>query len=221
MGDVLQRKCDKCKGVIEIERDHISNVLQFQNKYYHANCFKEMATKKASSKAGKPEMWQDALDRLDYIEVETRKKLEHFFDKDELNAHILDHYNLVTASRQFWQAVEDLEAGKYRRKRCKPVATRDLCACWKWGQRKLDEIDRFNKSHNRGPTDDNERLMYDLAILIGKLPVFFAQTEKQKVAEREATIFITADDIDMSKIGQNKQSTKKDISDISDDLFVE
>lgn len=216
------RKCAQCKEVIEINKNNICNVIQFQDKYYHYDCFESMAKEKAQSNRGKPQMWQDALDRIWDIESETKKMLKHFCAKDDLNAWLLDHYDITMIPTRFWQVVADLEMGKYKGKRCKPVDISTLYGCWKWGQRKLNEINQYNKSQNKGPTDDNARLMYDLAILIGKIPNYLAYKEKQKAAKNEMTrTAVLNDDIDMSKIGQGKQTKRKDISDISDDIFTE
>lgn len=222
MGDIVTRKCACCKGEIEIDKRNIANVLQFQDKYYHSECFKNMATEKAASKRGKPQMWKDALDKIWELEAETKNVLGHFFARDDLNIWLLENYNIVTIPSRFWQIISDLENGTYKGKRCKPIKTETLCGCWKWGQRKLNEIYQYNRSHNKGPTDDNARLMYDLAILVGKVPQFLAYQEKQRAAEMEMkTVSVLNDDVDMSKIGQGKQTKRKDISNISDDIFVE
>lgn len=222
MAEIITRKCAKCKDVIEIDVDDIRDVIFFNKLYYHKSCFESMAAEKAASKRGKPQMWQDALDNIWELEAETKRMLEHFVAKDELNAHLLENYNITMIPTRFWQVIADLEMGKYKGKRCKPIDIRVLCGCWKWGQRKLNEINQYNKSHNKGPTDDNARLLYDLTILVGKIPNYLAYKEKQKAAENEmATTVVLNDDIDMSKIGQSKQIKRTDISDISDDIFVE
>lgn len=222
MANIMMRKCAKCKGEIEIDRNNISSVLQFQGKYYHSDCFESMAEQKASSNRGKPEQWRDALDRLWELEAETKKMLEHFFVKDELNVWLLSNYDITMIPTRFWQVVAELEGGMYKGKRCKPVGISTLYGCWKWGQRKLNEINQYNKSQNKGPTDDNARLMYDMAILIGKIPNYLNYKEKQKAARNEMIrTAVSHDDIDMSKIGQGKKAKRKDISDISDDIFTE
>lgn len=219
--DILTRKCAKCKGEIEIQRDNISNVLQYQGKYYHSKCFEITAAQKAASKRGNHEQWKEALDNIWELEADTKKSLERFWAKDDLNVWLLDNYDISVVPTRFWQVVADLEAGKYKGKRCKPVGIEMLLGMWKWGQRKLNEINQYNKSHNKGPTDDNARLMYDLAILVGKLPQFLAYKEKKKENKMDMARSTDSDDIDMSRIGQGKQSQRRDISDISDDIFVE
>ena len=222
MRNVITRKCAHCKGVIEIDRSNLSNVIQFQKKYYHYECFEELATKKAMLKTGKPKMWQEALDNIWVLEDETKKMLEQFIAKDDLNTWLLSNYNITSVPTRFWQIIADLEGGMYKGKRCKPVSVTTLFGCWKWGQGKLNEINQYNRTHNKGPNDDNSRLKYDLAVIIGKIPNYMAYKEKQKSASNDmlrSNIF--NDDVDMSRIGQSKQSKKKDISDISDDIFTE
>lgn len=222
MGDIVTRKCACCKGIVEIDRNNIVDVLYFQDKYYHSKCFISMAEEKAASKRGKPQVWKDALDRIWELEAETKKMLEHYFARDELNAWLLENYDITMVPSRFWQVVADLEIGKYKGSRCKPVTVNTLCGCWKWGQKKLNEIHQYNKSQNKGPADDNARLMYDLAILVGKVPNYLSYKEKQKAARNEMKrTAISSDDIDMSKIRHGKQIRKKDISDISDDIFTE
>ena len=222
VGDVVTRKCACCKGVIDICKNNISDIVCFQDKYYHYKCFISMAEEKAASKRGKPQMWQDALDSIWELEAETKKMLAHYFARDELNTWLLEHYDITVVPSRFWQVVADLEVGKYKGGRCKPVGVDVLYGCWKWGQRKLNEIDQYNKSQHKGPKDDSARIMYDLAVLVGKVPNYLAYKEKQKVAQNEMKrTAATYDDVDMSKIGQGKQTRKRDISDISDDIFTE
>lgn len=222
MPNIITRKCAKCKGVIEIDVDDIDNTIYFNKLYYHKDCFIDMAQQKAASKRGKPQMWQGALDNIWELEAETKRMLESYAAKDELNEWLLNNYDIIDVPTRFWQVVSELSVGKYKGKKCKPLDIKTLCECWKWGQNKLNEINQYNKSHNKGPSDDNARLMYDLTILVGKVPQFLAYKEKQKAAEVEMTTSVALnDDIDMSKIGQGKQVKRTDISDISDDIFVE
>jgi hypothetical protein len=48
-----------------------------------------------------------------------------------------------------------------------------------------------------------------------------AYKEKSELAKREMATIVVNDEVDMSRVGQRKQETKRDISDIADFLFVE
>ena len=221
MGEVLKRKCAGCNRTIEIDRNNIVNILQFQGKYYHSQCFKDLATQKATSKKGKPDMWASALNKLPVLEAETKRTLERSCYKDELTSHILNNYNVVTIPKRFWQAISELETGKYKGQRCKPVDVVTLCGCWKWGQKKLNEINQYNLSNNKGPSDDGARLMYDLAILVSKIPNYLSYQTKRDAMSKELAKNTSIQDVDMSKVGQKQQIKKEDVSDIFNDLYVE
>lgn len=222
MGDVITRKCDKCKGEIAIDRNNITNVVYFDKKYYHTSCFEDRAKQRSASNRGNPKHWQNALDDLWTLESETKKALEHSFFERDLNDWLLTNYNIATVPTRFWQILSELESGIYKGKRCKPIDAGILYGCWKWGQRKLNEINQYNKYHNKGPANDSARLVYDLTILIDKIPNYLAYKEKQTYAKAEMSrTTINNDDIDMSRVGYSRLTSKKDISDISDDIFTE
>lgn len=222
MSNVITRKCSCCKGEIEIDVHDIKDVIFYNKLYYHSSCFEEMAKQKAASKRGKPQMWQEALDRLWELEAETKKMLERYVAQDGLNKWLLENYDIVMVPNRFWQILADLENGKYKGKHCNPVKMETLYGCWKWGQKKLNEINQYNKTNNKGPTNDEARIMYDLAILIGKVPQFLKYKEQRQAAKIEmARGAMSLTDVDMSKVGRGKQVQRRDVSNISDDIFVE
>lgn len=221
MANIIMRKCAKCKGEIEIDRNNISSVLQFQGKYYHSDCFESMAAQKASSNRGKPEQWRDALDRIWELEAETKKMLEHFFAKDDLNVWLLDNYDIVTVPSYFWQLVADLECGKYKNKRCKPIFIKNLYDCWRWGQVHLDKISVNNKLNHKGPSNDTDRLRYDLAILIAKYPLFLKHKSKMAAITATSNTEQKQPKIDYSALGKTNKPTDSDsdILDLMDEIF--
>lgn len=222
MGNIVTRKCAKCRGTIEINKNDIKDVLQFQDKYYHYDCFESMATEKAASNRGKPQMWQEALDSIWEIEADTKKMLEHYFAKDDLNAWLLDNYDIVTVPSYFWQLVADLESGKYKNKKCKPVSITTLYPMWRWGQKHLDKIAANNKSNNKGPSNGNDRLRYDLAILLSHTNDYmkYITRSKEEAVEIAAKVE-SAKKFDYEKIyKQSKKEEKKDnILDLVNDIF--
>lgn len=221
MPDVILRKCGGCSDTIEINRNNITDILYYKNKYYHSKCFCDIAEKRSKTKRSTATEWQAALDNLWELEADTKKMLESAWVKDDLNEHLLSNYDIAAVPTRFWQIVADLGNGTYKGKRCKPVSMETLLGAWKWGQKKLDGIERNNKIKRTGPQSDESRIAYDLAVLVQKIPVFLRWKEKQKAAKQEMARITQDNDIDMSRIGQAKQTSRRDMSDISDDIFVE
>lgn len=222
MADIVTRKCACCKGVVEIDKRNISNVICFQGKYYHYDCFIILASEKAATKRGKPQMWQEALDNIWALEAETKKMLEQFIARDELNIWLLENYNITSVPTRFWQIIADLEGGMYKGKRCKPVDVTTLCGCWKWGQKRLNQIALTNKSNRKGPSNDSDRLRYDLAILINHTEDFKKHQNKIKAMEIERQI-ASKENININynkiKTANNSNGGLDDISDLLEELI--
>lgn len=222
MANTIERKCDKCKGIITIDRSDISNVLYFNGKYYHSSCFEEIATQRAVSKRGKPEMWQDGLDRMLELEMQTKKMLNQFWAKDDLNSWLLNHYDVSIVPTYFWQVVADLENGKYKQQKCKPITTEMLYKMWMWGQKRLDGLNVKNKTNRNGPKNDSDRLRYDLAVLISHTGDYIKYTArtKQEVSEIKSRIEST-NKINSEKIYSKPKEKQEDnsILDLMNDIF--
>ena len=222
MPDKILRKCGGCSGTIEISRSKITDILYYKNKYYHSKCFCEIAEKRSKAKRSTAEEWQTALDSLWALEEDTKKMLEASWVKDDLNEWLLNHYNITTVPSRFWQMLADLERGVYKCKKCKPVNMETLFGAWKWGQKKLDSISRSNKMNHKGPTSDDARIIYDLSIIISKVPNYLAHISKMKMLQVEekrdsAKTYINYDNVQQAKIENN--SGLDDISSLLDDIF--
>ena len=222
MGEIIKRKCTKCKGEIEIDRDNITDVIYYDKKYYHGSCFESHAAQRAASKRGKFADWQEALDRIWELETETKKMLEHFWARDDLNNWLLKNYNITVIPSRFWQIIADLEIGKYKGKQCKPIDVELVYGCWKWGQQKLNGIAKNNKMNHRGPTSDDGRIMYDLSIVVSKIPNYLSHKSKMKMLEVEEKrkteiVHVNYDNIQKTKTENN--NGLDDISDLLDDIF--
>lgn len=220
MAENITRKCACCKEAITIERNNLANIVYFDKKYYHSNCFVEMATKKASSKRGKPAYWQEALDNLWVLKSETKSMIEHAWAKDDLNDWLLKHYDIATVPSRFWQMIAELEQGKYKGKKCKPIKVETILGTWQWGQKKLNEISINNKKNHKGPKDDNARLSYDLSIVISKVPNYFTHLSKVKALETETKQTMEKTKINYDNLErQTNVNQIDDISDMLDEIF--
>ena len=152
-------------------------------------------------------------------QANAKNKLSHYSVRDVLNDYILNHYNITTISRSFWSTIEDIGNGNYRGKKCKPTDIDTIHGAWEWSQKNLDAISANNKKNNTGPQDGEQRLRYDLAIVMSKIPLYLNHIEKTNTNIKEIINNISYDEVDMSKVGQKKTEKKEDISDIFDDFF--
>lgn len=221
MADIIRRKCAKCKGAIEINRNNISDVIYYDQKYYHESCFEAHATQRSTSKRGNTEQWKEALDNIWSLEEDTKKMLERFWIKDDLNVWLLDNYDVAVVPSYFWQVVTDLEGGKYKQQRCRPISVDMLHKMWVWGQRRLDQINYNNKINHTGPKNDSDRLRYDLAILIShtddyKKHVANVQALEAERKQRQKEVI----SVDYSKIKTNTKNVGglDDISALLDEM---
>lgn len=182
----MKCKCDACKDTMIVTRENVCDVILFKKKYYHINCFRDLCEKRGKSNRGKPEDWRNALIGIEDLQKDTQNKLEYSIIKDEFNVYLLANYDVVEVTKSFWQLVAGIENGIYKRKKVKPVKMEVLMGAWKWGQQNLNKIAAQNEMKHTGPQDDNERLNYDLAILMRHIPAYLKEKAKNE-AENQAT----------------------------------
>lgn len=222
MPDTILRKCGACSGTIEINRNNITDVCYYKNKYYHSKCFCEIAEKRSKAKRSTAVEWQEALDSLWELEADTKRMLESAWIKDDLNEWLLNHYNVTTVPSRFWQVLSDLERGVYKCKKCKPINMETLFGAWKWGQKKLDSISRNNKMNNRGPAGDDARIMYDCSIIISKIPNYLSHKSKMKMLQAEEKMETARTHINYDNVQKHENNNNcglDDISNLLDDIF--
>lgn len=223
----LERKCNACKSIIEIDRSNVQGVVYYKKLYYHTVCFCQLAEKRSTLKSGKVTEWKNALDNVSELEREAKEIITHNRavqptikrDTDDLNDYLLKQYNVKAISNaRFWMAVNELQNGIYKGRRCKKVPVDTLLDAWKWGQRHLDEINKTNKRNHKGPEDDYARIPYDFAILVSKIPNYLAYKAKQEA--EHAAVKINAMHINYDNIQQVDIQTEglDDISDLLDDF---
>ena len=185
MCDVI-KECAVCKGKIKIDIYNIHDVSRLKSYYYHPSCLKEFAEKRIKNKRHDA-CWDYAINNLEACEKDAKEVIYKRYWQDLLNEHLLKHYNVLVVPKSFWEIVMDLHNGIYKRKKCKPIHMETIYGAWVWGQKKLDSITRQNKQNKKGPTNDEERLRYDLAILITKIPVYLKAKAKLEAEEAERT----------------------------------
>lgn len=190
----IERKCNACKNAIQIKRNNVQGVVYYKKFYYHTACFGEFAERKSKLKSGKPSEWKDALEHIEdfekcAVELLSINNAQPKRQTDDLNDYLLEQYNVSAVSNaNFWRTVMELQKGIYKGKRCKKVSIDTLLEAWKWGQRKLNEVDKRNKMNHKGPENDLQRISYDLAILVNKIPDYLAYKAKQEAIKEDAKV---------------------------------
>jgi hypothetical protein len=217
------RKCKGCGEDILINRKTIDGIAMLrENFYYHTECLIEVAEKKVK-RNGHAEWWDVAHEHIEVCEQQAKDALGWQVFRDELNDHLLDHYNVSAIPNRFWNEVIDLRSGIYKKRKCKPIPMETLCNAWKWGQNNLDIIARRNKINKNGPQDDSQRLNYDLAIIIQKIPIYLKEKAKQEAEEAERLerqkneVKINYNNIANNSVASN--GGMDDISSLLDDIF--
>ena len=220
MPNIIVRKCKTCSQPIEIDMDNINNVVFYKTLYYHKTCFCNLAKNKVESKKGKYEDWQYALDHLSEFEIAAKDRLEYPLIKDNFNEYLLKNYNVVAVPDRLWEVAATLEKGIYKRKKCKPISIKILHEAWAWGQHKLNKINVQNKMNNKGPTSDEDRILYDFAVLVAKIPNYLAHKSKIEAMQAEAKKETAINRINYNnmKRTETKQEGLDDISELLDEF---
>ena len=213
-----KRKCGTCGQDIVVDRHNLDNIAFYQNRYHHVECLADKANKGIAS-GKRVAIWEKLLNRIPELQEEAKKNLGHGLIRDEFNEYLLNHYDIISVPNRFWQIIEDIGNGNYRKNKCRPTDIDRIFQTWKWGQSNLDKIASNNKIKNKGPKNDDERLNYDLAIVLKHVPQYLAYEAKNKAVAAEIKNTSAFEDIDLSRIGQKKTEKKNDVSDIFDDFF--
>lgn len=219
MAETMARRCGACDKAVTIDVNDIKDVVYFKGSYYHKSCFEKLATKKASNKRCSKD-WKAALDDgMRQIEADAKHMINYCYGRDLLYEHLLSNYDICSISTYCEITINKVLAGTYKGK-SKPIPYRDFAECWVAMQPELDKIYANNKRLGKSMTGD-KRINYDLAIVVRKVPEYLAGKEKKKTAAIELARNTVHEEVDMSRIGQQKKEVKKDISDIFNDLYIE
>ena len=216
-------KCGKCNTWMYITQDNVGDLVFYKTKYYHTDCFVELATGRAAKNISSSPDWQMALNNLCELKKETKIRITPRIDQDNLNDYLLYTYSLNVIPDRFWEMIKKLAQGEYKGKSCKPISAGLILKVWMWGQRNLDNIHKRNKVKNKGPKTNFDRINYDLAIVlnhIGDYEKHIAKLEAEE-AERKARAQ-SHPKINYDNIPQKQEKAENkfdDISDLLDDIF--
>ena len=181
MGAILRRKCAKCKKIIEIDVDDIKDVMYFENLYYHDSCFRALVDKRSVNKNALPK-WKEILDDdFKQVEKDAYYIVNYYYGRDLLFNHLLSTYDINAVSTYMAKQFDAVIKGEYKGK-SKPIEYRDLASCWIEIQPQLNKI--YNNKQRFGVNmTDTQRIIYDLAIVVGEYNNWRKSKELLKIKE--------------------------------------
>lgn len=216
MEKAIVRKCIHCKSDIVINRQCLGDVLRYEGKIYHKQCFSEVCRKKKNSKNKNiAEKWEKNLNNISLLSEQTIKFYSETIIKDEIYKIIQDNY-IMTVPQYVFVRLDSIYDGTYKGISV-PIPPDDLLDMWQQKLPYLNKVRQKNITLGK-EMEPIQRLFYDLAILINKYPSYLAWKNKQKVFEEE-----TIQNAMLTDQFQKNQNVDKeenaDISDLVDDIF--
>lgn len=223
MSEIITRKCRHCGGQVILERDNIHGATYYKGGYFHSDCFQEYAQEKLAAAKRSPSIWATILSDISPYETEAVKMTNMHFKKNDFTSYLLQNYNITAVPESFWRTIGLLAKGEYKKKQCLPVDMITLFEAWQWWQRNLNRIAVNNKKNNKKQFNNGEdRLKYDLAIIIRKIPNYLSYKAKQEAQIAEMEMQKAQPKINYNNIPQKQEKTENkfdDISDLLDDIF--
>lgn len=172
----ITRKCDVCKSFLVLGKD---NVIFNKDKYMHFDCLVEKETNKKRGRLTKEEAIKKALE----LQAKNNYHIQIMILKEEFYRWIMYSYGIVSLPPYFCVKIDGITKGKHKGLAV-PIPLEDLFDMWKRKKTELDKIAYRNEL--KGTAMSNEqRLYYDLAILVGKYDSYLKWKEKQRIAEQE------------------------------------
>ena len=223
----MERKCQKCKNKIVFDVDDFSQVIRFEKSFYHYDCFIDLCNTRVSQSNAHPK-WKKALDSIDKIKKETDVFIKGIVGspRDQLYRFILESYNVTTVSSFIFQRLQGLYDGSYIGT-SRPIPPEDLLDMWKQKMQSgyLDRLRAKNIVKGRDMTVD-QKISYDLTVLINKYDDYLRWKEKSKIIEQDVNNSekdviqpINLDKLSKIAQSQSKNDNEDDINSLLDELF--
>ena len=225
MSDIFTRKCKDCGKPIAFHRDDFTGIILFKDLYYHEECFKTLAAKRATKASSSPD-WKKALDdNLVQLKKETAEALDYYIGRDDLWNHLLESYDINSVTSYMVKTIDQIVQGEYKGK-SKPIPYREFAMCWIESQKGLDTIAANNAQLGKKMTG-SQRVNYDMAIVVGRYPEWKKTKNQPQQSKQELPSMAIMDSTCLLKAkqpkqaNQNKQTKRRDLSDIMNDILID
>ena len=217
----IKRKCSCCGEDFYISKDNIDDAIYYDKKTYHSSCFINICNKRSQMKREDvSQKWTWVLNHLDSIKQESYEHLKLAVVKENVFNFIKDAYDITIIPTTVWQKLSNIYNGTFKGMTY-GIPPEHLLDMW---ERKIDMLNGIaNRNNTKGRTMNvDQRINYDLSVLVNKYDSYLKWLEKQKILEAEKEIEKN-ENIVGKTIGYVTQKTEKnnsdDISDLVDDIF--
>ena len=217
----IKRKCSCCGEDFYISKDNIDDAIYYDKKTYHSSCFINICNKRSQMKREDvSQKWTWVLNHLDSIKQESYEHLKLAVAKENVFNFIKDTYDITIIPTTVWQKLSNIYNGTFKGMTY-GIPPEHLLDMWK---RKIDMLNGIaNRNNTKGRTMNvDQRINYDLSVLVNKYDSYLKWLEKQKILEAEKEIEKN-ENIVGKTIGYVAQKAEKnnsdDISDLVDDIF--
>jgi len=220
---VVKRKCACCKSDIAVSTSSLDEVIYYDKKSYHSKCFIEMCDKRIKMKRPDiSEKWKYVLNSLDKIRNESYNHFDIAIVKEAIFLFIKESYDISIIPTSVWQKLGNIYAGTYKGMGV-GIPPEHLIDMWKQKIDMLNTLSNINVKKGRSMTAE-QRINYDLSVLINKYDRYLRWIEKQKVLEAETKNINPQNGSNITRvIIENKvheiNKNNDDMVDLVDDIF--
>lgn len=181
----LIRKCSKCGAEVPINLQTIGELVFFDKKYYHRDCFANLCKEITApdSKKRNKQKWAEALNNINKLRADAIEHLKPIIVEDSIYRLIMKFYAPTTISGNVWRKLDAIYTGTYK-DMSRRIPPKHLIDMW---ERKMKDLQSIHKKLEMDgkELDPNQQIMYDLSVLINKYDSYLKWLEKQRIIEME------------------------------------
>lgn len=231
----IKKKCAHCHKDIAIP-NNLKECILYDNRYYHFDCFLEECHDRNTAK------WKNALSCIDDYKAEAEGALLLLLEQRRFDKKSIDQYKndaMVAAEKWFaeadvnafirecygvqnvpWTRLAQVYNGTFR-KGVMPIPASHLFEMWKKKMPFLKKI--YQKNILQGKQfEPEQRIIYDLAILVGKYDSFLKWKKEQTILASQVKVIKASNNLTPNLHFQNQidaGSYDAEINHIVDDIF--
>ena len=217
----IKRKCGCCGQDFYISNENIEEAIYYDKKTYHSRCFLDMCSKRSKMKRSDvAQKWLWILENIDSVKRDSYKHLNVAVIKDNVFEFIKSAYDVTIIPTTVWHKIGNIYNGTFKGM-SEGIPPEHLLDMW---QRKIDMLNGIaNRNVTMGKKmSEEQRINYDLSILINKYDSYLKWLDKQKILEVEKETEKNENIVGKTIGYTNKREKVKhsdDISDLVDDIF--